>query len=91
MARPRELVPSEAQGTEDLRRQGAARAHGAAAGLRGNCQGARQAGETVAKGISMTALGAFGMLLINLVGSLLGALAASRRSEREIATVERVA
>jgi len=52
-------------------------------------QMARQAGETVARGISMTALGAFAMLLINLIGSLLGAFAAARRSDREFTRVER--
>jgi hypothetical protein len=54
-------------------------------------QMARQAGDTMAKGISRTALGGFGMLLINLIGSTLGALVAAHRSDREIATVERVA
>jgi hypothetical protein len=54
-------------------------------------QAARQAGQTVAKGISYAALGGFGMLLIDLISSLLGAIAGAWRRPGEIAVTERAA
>jgi hypothetical protein len=53
---------------------------------------ARQAGQTVAHGISKAALGGFGMLLIDLLASLAGALSAVyRRREKVPTTTERAA
>jgi len=53
---------------------------------------ARQAGQTVAHGISKAALGGFGMLLIDLLASLAGALSAVHRRREEVpTTTERAA
>jgi hypothetical protein len=53
---------------------------------------ARQAGETVAKGVTAAAFGAFGLLLLGLIASLVGALTAVRQSGREVTVAsERVA
>jgi hypothetical protein len=54
-------------------------------------QAARQAGQTVAKGISYAALGGFGMLFLDLLASLFGAVAASWRRPAEVAAAERAA
>jgi hypothetical protein len=54
-------------------------------------QAARQAGETVAKGISYAALGGFGMLILDLLASLFGAVAGGGRRPVEVAPVERAA
>ncbi len=54
-------------------------------------QGARQAGQTVAKGISYAALGGFGMLLIDLLSSLFGAMVGARRRPPDVAAAERAA
>ena len=54
-------------------------------------QAARQAGQTVAKGISYAALGGFGILFIDLLSSLFGAIAGSRRQPAEVVTTERAA
>src|SRR5262245_43281159 len=52
----------------------------------------RQAGETAARGISRAALGAFVMLLLDLLASLFGALMVTRRGPGEVtAAAERVA
>ena len=53
---------------------------------------ARQAGQTVAHGVSKAALGGFGMLLIDLLASLAGALSAVYRRREEVpTTTERAA
>jgi hypothetical protein len=54
-------------------------------------QTARQAGETVAKGVSYAALGGFGMLIIDLLSSLLGAIAGTPRRPADMAVAERAA
>jgi hypothetical protein len=54
-------------------------------------QAARQAGQTVAEGISSAALGGFGMLLLDLVFSLLGAIAGVWRRPGELLGAERAA
>jgi hypothetical protein len=54
-------------------------------------QTARQAGEKVAKGVSMVGLGGFGLLIIDLIASLAGAVTVARREPAEVATTERVA
>jgi hypothetical protein len=54
-------------------------------------QAARQAGQTVAKGFSYAALGGFGMLFIDLLSSVFGAIAGARRRAGEIVTAERAA
>ncbi len=54
-------------------------------------QVARQAGQNVAKGISFAALGGFGMLLLDLIFSVLGAMAAVWRRSGEVAAGERAA
>jgi hypothetical protein len=54
-------------------------------------QAARQAGEKVAKGVSAATLGSFGMLLIDLISSLLGATAAVWRGPGPVVPVERAA
>ena len=54
-------------------------------------QAARQTGETVAKGISYATLGGFGMLLLNLIFSVLGALAGAWRRPGEVVETERAA
>jgi len=53
----------------------------------------RQAGQAIAHGVSKAALGGFGILLVNLLASLGGALSAfyRRRTETVTATTERVA
>jgi hypothetical protein len=52
---------------------------------------ARQAGESVAKGISYTALGGFAMLFLDLLSSLFGAVVGAWRRPAEVAAAERVA
>jgi hypothetical protein len=52
---------------------------------------ARQAGETVAKGISHAALGGFGMLFLDLLSSLFGAVAGAWHRPAEVAATERAA
>jgi len=53
---------------------------------------ARQAGQTVAHGVSKAALGGFGMLLIDLLATLAGALSAVYRRREEVpTTTERAA
>jgi hypothetical protein len=54
-------------------------------------QAARQAGEKVAKGVSAATLGAFGMLLIDLISSLLGATTAAWRGPGPVVPAERAA
>lgn len=54
-------------------------------------QMARQAGQTVATGVSRAALGGFGFLLVDLLASLFGASTAFYRGPREVVTTERVA
>jgi hypothetical protein len=55
-------------------------------------QQARQTGQAVAQGVSKAALGGFGMLLVDLIASLLGAwVAAYRRRGEVVAAAERVA
>jgi hypothetical protein len=54
-------------------------------------QAARQAGEKVAKGVSAATLGAFGMLLIDLISSLLGATTAALRGREPVVPAERAA
>jgi hypothetical protein len=54
-------------------------------------QMARQAGQTVATGVSRAALGGFGLLLVDLLASLFGAATAFYRGPREVVTTERVA
>jgi hypothetical protein len=54
-------------------------------------QVARQAGQTVAKGISFAGLGGFGMLFIDLLSSLFGAMAGISRRPSDVAPVERAA
>ena len=54
-------------------------------------QAARQAGEKVAKGVSAATLGGFGMLLLDLISSLLGATAAAWRGPGPVVPVERAA
>jgi len=54
-------------------------------------QAARQAGEKVAKGVSAATLGAFGMLLLDLISSLLGATAAAWSGPGPVVPVERAA
>jgi len=48
-------------------------------------QTARQAGEKVAKGVSMASLGGFGMLLLDLIACVLGGVAAGRRAPADLA------
>jgi hypothetical protein len=47
-------------------------------------QRAREAGQAVAKGVSTAALGGFGLLVLNLLASLFGALVALRRENVEV-------
>jgi hypothetical protein len=54
-------------------------------------QVARQGGQVVAKGISYAALGAFGMLFLDLLSSFFGAMAGGRRRPGEVTPVERAA
>jgi hypothetical protein len=54
-------------------------------------QMARQAGQTVAKGVSFAALGGFVLLLLDLLSSLLGAMTAASRRPADVTTTERVA
>ena len=54
-------------------------------------QMARQAGQTVAEGISYAALGGFGMLFLDLLSSFFGALAGAWRRPAEVASTERAA
>jgi hypothetical protein len=54
-------------------------------------QAARQAGQTVAKGISYAALGGFGMLLLDLISSLLGAIVSAWHKPAAVAGAERAA
>jgi hypothetical protein len=54
-------------------------------------QAARQAGEKVAKGVSAATLGGFGMLLIDLISSLLGATTAAWRGPGPVVPAERAA
>ena len=54
-------------------------------------QAARQAGEKVAKGVSAATLGGFGMFLLDLISSLLGATAAAWRGPGPVVPVERAA
>ena len=54
-------------------------------------EAARQAGQKVAQGISFAALGGFGMLLLNLIFSVLGAVAGAWRRPGEVETAERAA
>ena len=54
-------------------------------------QAARQAGQTVAKGISYAALGGFGMLFLDLLSSLFGAIAGAWRRPADVAAAERAA
>jgi hypothetical protein len=54
-------------------------------------QAARQAGQTVAKGISYAALGGFGMLVLDLISSLLGAVVGAWRRPAAVAGAERAA
>jgi hypothetical protein len=54
-------------------------------------QAARQAGQTVAKGISYAALGGFGMLLLDLISSLLGAIVSAWHRPAAVAGAERAA
>jgi hypothetical protein len=49
-------------------------------------QTAREAGEKVAKGVSMASLGGFAALLIDLLASLFGGLAAIRNIDRGVTT-----
>lgn len=54
-------------------------------------QVARQAGQNVAKGISFAALGGFGMLFLDLIFSILGAMAGAWRRSDEVVATERAA
>jgi hypothetical protein len=54
-------------------------------------QMARQAGQAVASGVSRASLGAFAMLLVNLIASLVGAAMAFYPGTREVTTGERAA
>jgi hypothetical protein len=54
-------------------------------------QAARQAGQTVAKGISYAALGGFGLLFIDLLASLFGAMAGVWRRPGEVIPADRAA
>jgi hypothetical protein len=54
-------------------------------------QMARQAGQTVVKGISYAILGGFGMLFLDLLSSLIGAVAGAWRRPAEVAPAERAA
>jgi hypothetical protein len=54
-------------------------------------QMARQGGQAVAKGISYAALGGFGMLFLNLLSSLFGAIVGASRRPGDVSPAERAA